>query len=167
MDIDPFTLVYSTLWDLIENNDEITDLVHVGNRVKFDDARAPKESIVDADTPELQLRPESFITSIKATSSTTDIVKDYTLFISTGNWDLEEHFNRMSWELIRACISWDTILTAIKWNDKAFVFRFELLDAQEGTSELDLERGLDGWAALWRIQVYMQFLTSDIRISEV
>lgn len=160
----PFSLVYLKLWDMLETSSMVTNLVRVGNRQKFDSNYGPKPVTIDVDKPELILQPESFIADLKATSSTTDITKDYTLFISTGNWDLDKYFNSLSWELIRAVLQWDTQLVALKWNEKSFVREMALTEAEEGTEQDEESRQPQGWAAVWRIQVMMQFLTTDLRL---
>lgn len=163
----PFDLVYDSLWEMIEANTRIEELVRVRNRIKFDDSQGLKKNISDADTPELAIMPESTVGNFNVNSHQTVVIENYTIFLSTGEWNLEKYFNTLRWELLRSMSSWKRYLARLAWpvdTEQFFVKRFNLVDMAQGADQRDRNRGLQGWAAGLSVEVEMWFFNKDLEL---
>lgn len=162
----PFTQIYNALWTGAERNKAITDYIRAGNRIKYDVAIGDKEQINENDLPELALISTGMTSNIMETSSTTLVVKNYTWFISTGEYDINEFLNPISWELLRCMVDWDKFLCSLTWPDENwhFIIRLNVADTEEGTMMSNLSRNIKGWAAAMTLDVMCCFRTDDMRI---
>lgn len=166
-DLNPFTMVWCALWEMMERNDTLTSLVRTGNRIKYDESYGPKESISDGDLPELSLISAGVECNIMNSSGTSSCIRRYTWGLTTGEYDIQEMYNICCWELYRAMVDWDVVLCALVWpigSDWHFVVRTNMLSAEEGTYMFDENRGIRGWVGLWTIDAEMHFKTSDLRL---
>lgn len=172
---DPFTVVMAQTWAMLEANAGFTDLVLVGNRIKFDEDDPVKERVSSADKPEVRLIPLTLgpgdnIAQMNVAASNTSLIKfDMELQISTGQVRLvppakvgRENVFRVLWEAIRATYAADTYFKSVTltWGEDETVFkvhRFRTLSASIGVLESDLTRGIEGWSALLAFEVTMNF----------
>lgn len=166
----PFQLVWNALWDLAETNTSLTALVRAGNRIKYQDSRGPKYAISDGDLPELLLLSNGGDINVKNSSSTTKVTRNYTWAIATGEFDINDVYNDVSWELFRAMIDWDISICALEWPAASgwyFAVKCDMSTIEEGTFMADENRGIQGWAGMWQMSVEMHLRTADLRISTV
>lgn len=160
---DPFSIVFKSLWDCVENNQHVTSLVRLKNRVRLDqDTRPIKPTVQDADLPELTLFPDGGTVSLRATSSGTKIIKRFAWMVATGQTLVTERILPVEFALIRAMADWPTKIGAATWNDKPFVKRVDMTDVVEGESDPERNRGIKGWSALLTIEIEMVFQTGDL-----
>lgn len=150
---------------MFNGNSALRAWVPEGNRIKFDSSLDPKSMISSADTPEVSLITESTVATIKSTSTSSMIQKNYSWIIATGDYDVDLIFNQVSWELLRVMASWDTDLCDLKWLGKHFVTETRLLSSVEGTGLTDENKSIRGWALTWPFQVDMHFVTETLRSS--
>lgn len=164
MATDPFTLVYSALWDMLEANAEFADMVKVGNRIRFDIEKRGvlKPDVSTADLPEVILTTFGGSLNLIDTSSSSKVTRFYQIVISTGDLRLAEYLNPLEWAIFRAMVGWRTTLGALRWKDKSFVKRANVTTGSEGESDPERNRGIKGWSALWTIEVEMHFATADL-----
>lgn len=167
---DPLSIVYNALWDLLEAHTGFTDLVKVGNRAKYDGwMHSPKKDFVSvADTPEVAIVPAG--SPVPTTPSGSVLLrKTFAAGLVVGDQRIGEigGFLPVQWELIRAFHGWETPLKALTWSGNTFVnaLRLEetsdtLLDTQQ-----TVDRGIAGWVAVLRFQVWMHFAMADVRPS--
>lgn len=166
---DPFSMVMRTLWEMANENAVFTDLVKPGNRIDFTDEtnRDPiKQNIQDADVPEVILVPSGTpATNLCATSSTSSIIKRYSWLISTGDLRATLRLMPVEWAIFVMMHDWKNRLTALEWPENSgrnFVKFAQLLDASEGQTDTEANRGLQGWSCLWQCQVEMHFKSQDL-----
>ena len=84
-DLDPFTLVYDALWELLDSSARLRELVKAGNRInlnRYDDRHPIKEEVSSADLPELIIIPVSG-GETKQTSGARILVQRYRIILST------------------------------------------------------------------------------------
>ncbi len=163
-DFDPFSLVYTALWRMVERNQTLLRYIPVGNRVKFDENSDAKAIIESGDTPELKLLTGGGTFQGEDNKDRTTINRNYIWAVTTGDFRLNENFNRICFELYRSMIDWECTLCQLEWCGCKFVDNFRLTDAEDGTLLQDLNRGIPGWSTLWNCEVKFTFVKSHLRI---
>lgn len=164
---DPFTQIYNALWAGAERNTALTDYLRPGNRIKYDLAIGGKQQINDNDIPELALVSTGMKCNLLDTSSTSQITKDYTWYLTTGEYEINKYLNPITWELVRAMVDWEKFLCPLTWpegSDYHYIIRAEVMEGDEGTAMSASNRNINGWAAALNIDVVCAFRTSDMRI---
>lgn len=163
---DPASLVYDSIWATLEAKSAFTDLVKVGNRMKFNDSapRDPmKREVLTEDKPEVRvvgLKSDMHLQS-SSNSSFWDIT--YSIQIATGERRITRVLFPVMWAIYRAMADWPTTLAALTWNGKTFVHYAKPEDSSEGIDALLLNRGIVGWSSIWTYEVRLHFTTEDLR----
>lgn len=161
----PFVLVHNKLWELVEAHPNCGSIVAAGNRIKFNSptVRNPiKPSVQDADLPELMLVTNGGDTNLMDTSSSTRVTRRWDFIISTGDLRTNHYLYQVEWMLLVALLGWKTELTALEWKEKTFVKKLTVPDIDEGQSDKEKNRNIEGWSSLWRCDVEMHFKTKDL-----
>lgn len=168
---DPLSLAYLALWDMLEAHSGFTGLVKVGNRVKYDKyGQVPfKDTVQDADVPEVAITPVGSSYGLQVTSNGTRLIERYEAGLVTGSARLAQTgaFLPVKWELLRAFSGWQSALSALTWNSKTFVILLragDAVDALLGKENL-MTRGIAGWVSVLRFEVTMFFRTADLQPS--
>jgi hypothetical protein len=160
-------MVYDALWELALRAPIIGTTVKVGNRISYgtDSPIDPhKNNASDADLPELTLVTEGISEgNIGRTSCTTSLLRQYSFVISTGDFRANHLLYPIEFALFCAMTGWTTTLTALEWEGQRFVKRCQLVNASEGLSDPQRNRGIKGWAAIWAVSVEMHFTTSSLK----
>lgn len=163
--MDPFSLVYTALYELVIASPRLTELVKVGNRIRFDSAtdRDPlKQNVLDADTPELILADQAVTVNLHGTSSGTKIVRQYAFLLATGDMRINERLHPVEFALCCALSRWKESLTALQWEGRSFVKRLDVTSVAQGQSDPERNRGIKGWSAVWQCEVEMYLSTADM-----
>lgn len=150
---DPFSMVYAALWQLVERNQQLQDVLKEANQIKFDENNSPKANVSDADLPEMSLLCGGGSFTGRIDTTNTKVTKEYIWAITTGTYRVNEVYNRLSWELFRSLSDWQCVLCELQWCGCNFVKDLRLTTAEEGTLMQELNRGVAGWAALWNCEV--------------
>ena len=162
----PFSLVFDSLWELMDNSPLITALVKEGNKIKFnkDNIRNPlKDAILSNDVPELILVCEgSSLINPHATSCTSQINRRYSWLLSTGDMRVHEHFFDIEWAVFVSMLNWKNTVSPLTYLDSTFAKRCDMLDATNGLSDPERNRGIKGWSAVWRCEIEMHFNTKQL-----
>ncbi len=162
--MNPFSMVYNAIWDMLAEHPYF-QTVAPGNRIRFDvpdDPQPIKMNIAAADLPDLLLMINSSNINLQSTSNTSEITRQYNWQFSTGDYRYTEHLAPMEFALMCACANWPKKLGTLKWNEKAFVKRVNLLSGQSGVSDPEQNRNINGWSAVFTIEVLMVFATQDL-----
>ena len=160
----PFNMIYAALFELALAHPYFKALPP-GNLIRFDDPtdRSPiKNPIAAADVPELMLMLDNTAVNIRDTSDTTKCVRTFSWQLSSGDYRYPEIMSEMEWALLCAMCGWPKKLCVLKWENKTFVKRVALTNAITGISNQELNRNIQGWAAIWSAEVEMHFLTDDL-----
>lgn len=166
---DPLSMVFLATWDLLEAHKPFTDLVKPRNRIKLlGDNRDPdKEQISTEDLPEVRIIPAGGTPHLQHTSTGSSWLKRWNIQVSTGDMRVDHLLFPVAWETYRAMSKWAATMQALKWNDRTFVTLARPLQADEGISDRDLNRGIKGWHNVFAGETQMWFLTSDLQDSGV
>lgn len=157
----PLTIVY----DAIERNLRAHGLTHM---VSWNSSRDPEPDVrEEADLPEIQVRPTAMTVELGHSSCGTNVTATYTILIATGDDRLGYLLYPVQWALLLAMKSMKygsshaACLDDLMWRDKNFVTNTEVVSC---TADLDLsmQRGIEGWDALWDINVFMSFNDEDL-----
>lgn len=160
----PFIMVYGALWDLLLAHPYFKT-IRPGNLIRFDDPtnrNVIKPQIVSGDVPEVMLMIEGTQINLQDSSSTSKCVRTYSWQIATGDLRYSELMGNLEWSLFCAMANWPKHVTALRWKEKAFAKRVSISAGETGIAVASLNRDLRGWAAVWRCEVEMHFLTSDL-----
>lgn len=159
---DPYTQVYDAIWDTLESSVDFTNLVRVGNRIKFaGDSRAPdKEHVMDADFPEVRVVTSGDVPHPLRTSSHSSVQKTFAIQIVTGDRLLDARIFPVQWAVHRALTNWPNTLGALTWNGEKYVTSFQFTEGVSNVDDDELNRGIAGWSTIWQCTVEMWFATS-------
>lgn len=162
--VNPITLVYEEIWALLESWKNFTDLVKPGNRVKhLVDDESNKGEVLNADFPEVRISAEGITPDVQISSGSCALSYNFSIEVSTGNKRSDEMLFPLSWEIFRALVGWHTKLTALTWNDAAFVKDLHAVNVLDGRSKRDRDKGIGGWATIWSVTVLMVFSMSVLK----
>ncbi len=162
----PVQKIHDALWVLLEAWDGFTDLVPVGNRVKYT-AGVPgtlqvKQEVATADMPEVRIVPTGMATHFSADSSRDDLFAEFQIEVATGDTRIDAVLFPLQWEIYRALAGASAALALLTWNTKPFALSLVADVVSEGVSDTDLSRGIKGWSAVWSCRVHMYFTHSDL-----
>ena len=158
----PFVQTYEALWAMALSHAPLAALVKPGNRVKLDKPLPVKEQIATADLPELRLVPINAVPHLQRTSNGSSFTQIYEWQVASGSQEIT-NLQGIEWELYCAMAKWATVLQALTWNGKTFVRLARPQTINQGVFERDLNRGIQGWSAIWACEVEMWFDTSDLQ----
>ncbi len=162
----PLTAVYDALWTLLEAHAPLTALVKTANRIKFtgEAANPDKQEILTADLPYIRLICTGGSPHIQRTSNSGSLTKRFEVQIATGAQGLNATAGLLAveWEVLRAMHGWQAVLGALTWQSKAYVKLCKPLEIAEALTNIDLNQGIKGWAAVWGCEVEMWFTTTDL-----
>ena len=164
----PFTMVYTELWTILEQRSELSQLVAVGNRIRYDQTRDPhKRTISTADVPEILIAPESLVSNLKSSSSSTSIDVTYGVVTATGDYRYTDFLAQVQWMLFGTLIDWRNTLGQLTWQGKSFVIGVRIDTETLGFTDLDAIQEVErkqGWTSLLQFTVNMMFKTSDVQL---
>lgn len=161
----PFTLTYTGIAKLLLSNQHLVRLVETGSLIRFDKGKVNdplKPLIGAADLPELILISDGMSMNLHATSSSSKVMKTYSLLVATGSKRINELLNQIQWEVLVALANWKNVLSPLQWRGVAFIKLMNVLSVTEGLSDPERNRGIEGWSSIWSCEVEMHFKTSDL-----
>jgi hypothetical protein len=165
----PFTAVYSAIWDMIADWPGLNELVRLRNQIRYDsptDRNVNKRDIASADIPELVLVADSLTSNTHNTCSTSMCTRQYSILVSSGDFRYSAVFAQLEWLLFATSHDFNSRLGKLVWpfeSDWHFVKRWDLPSGSVGESDPKLNRKITGWAGIWTLEVEMHFRRSDIR----
>ena len=167
---EPFTMVYDALWAMLEANEDFTDLVPVGNRIKYgNDNRSPeKDEILNSDLPEVRIVPVGVTPQPRRTSTSSAVLKRFAIQITSDTRGIHDTFHPIEWQIFKSLVDWITVLSALRWNEKRFAVKCTFMTAPEGlhVSSATDKRGITSWATVWQCEVEMFFPIADLLPAE-
>jgi hypothetical protein len=161
-DSDPISQIYDALWSLLERSAEFCALVPVRNRIKFSgDARDPrKETIQDADLPEVQIVAGGGTPLEDIASDLCGCTRQFQVQVSTGDQRMNARFYPVVTAIERALLNWVAVLGALTWGGQKYVQFSQWLNVAEGLSDPERNRGIKGWSSVWGCEVRLVFSTA-------
>lgn len=165
IEVDPYTKVYDALWELVKASSSLTALVTIGNRINLNEKDNPyplKLEVSDADVPEMILTSTGMSAKIMHNSSGSSCIRTYQFLISTGDMRLGQKLLPIEWMLFAALCDWKAKLGALTWKGYRFCKRLDVTSVDNGFADPERNRGIQGWSAIWGIEVEMHFPTADL-----
>ena len=164
---DPFTQVYSALWNLLESHAEFTGLVKLANRIRYvadADRRPGKPQVTASDLPEVRIVPAGGpIRVAPSSTSGCSVVEDFLVQIASGDQRLQQAAFPVKWQVLRALANGRDQLGL------PFVRKLRCVEARETLSPAPgaagnaaADRGVGGWSVLLRVSVEMWFSNDDL-----
>lgn len=118
MALDPFTLVYDALWELLETHAEFHDAVRLNNRIKFS-SYGPmdpfKHEVATADLPEVRLTCVGGTPHLQRTSGSSSCVRRFEVQILVNDLRYTEELFPLEWEVYRAMSKWYDVVSSLTW----------------------------------------------------
>lgn len=150
--IDPYTQVYDRIWELLEAEASLMQLVKPGNRVNLQDRNpSPRKSNTqDGDLPELSVMPMGGGVDLWKTNTTAIFDEVYRIAIATGDLRPHKQLNPIKFAVLRALGR-----TA---NDLGlpFVVTTNCMSVTDTLYDLAQNRGTVAWSALYDVRVTMK-----------
>lgn len=160
----PIRMVYTALWDMLENSATFLSVVgDTGNRIRQDGTTYMygKDCLSDADFPQVRIVPAGHETHLEATSNDSFLTTIWEIQVATGDMRFLTLFD-VHWAVYRAMLGWQDDVMTLTWQSKTFVHLCRPLKITEAVGEKQSSPGNRGWAAVWRGEVKMHFDTSDV-----
>lgn len=163
--VDPITLCYEKLVDMLSEHTGFTTLVKTGNLIRFSGKnRDPIKSQVSvSDLPEVRVVPRGGVPHIQRTSNSSSMIEVFEVQIASGDQRVDAALFPVKWEVYRALSGWASALMALTWKSKTFVKLVRPIDISDGVAEGDLRRGIEGWSSIWSVEIHMWFSTVDLQ----
>jgi len=166
MATDPYTLVHDALWAALEAHSDFTNLVPVGNRIKFSgDDRSPiKDRITSADTPDVRIAMRSLTCRDTGASGPSEMDRvQFNVELATGDQRLDARAFPIVWAIRQAIFNADAALKAIEFNSKtAWVLNPHTGTVDFGLAQDKETRGIIGWAAVVSVEFHLWFSKTDL-----
>lgn len=161
--MNPLRLVYTALWTMLEAHAPLMALVLPGNRIKYTGTvlAVGKDTLANADTPELRLVATGFAPHLQQTSSGSSMIIYWAVQITSGDQRFETVLN-VQWEVWRALRDWEDTLPALEFESKRFVTHSRPLAGRMSLDNKALNRGVRGWTTVWACETRLDWTTSDL-----
>lgn len=180
-EIDPFSQVFTALWQLIDNckplngytEPGIGGAVHPplllpGNKIKFglpEDRDPVKNNAQDADFPELILSTNGVAeANLNASSCGASIRRQYSWMITTGDFRTNYRLFPVQWAVFCAMGDYEASLAPLTYAGERFVKIMRVGGSVEGITEMKLNRNIRGWASVWSCTVDYMFSREMLRL---
>jgi hypothetical protein len=157
----PLQLLYDYTWSLLEANEELAELVKLGNRIKFDTRDSDKHEASSADRPQLRLISTGGVNHLHRTSNGSSFVRKLEIQVNSGTQKLSELFT-LEWLLYRALAPWPDGARTLLWNEKPFVKTIKPTSVDTGVMQSEQNRTIKDWSSLWAVECELWFTTSDL-----
>lgn len=160
----PLRLVYNALWTMLEAQSQFTDIVAVGNRIKYTGTdRTPKPwldgGLQPADFPKVRVVMKRLVTHLHRTSNGSNLTVIWGVEVNSGDQRFADQLD-VDWAIYVAMEDWTTHLRdALTWEDENFVRRCRPLEVDVTLS--DAQKNL-GWRDAWLGETDLWFATADI-----
>jgi len=157
--IDPFTQIYNGIWVLLEANTSFTDLVKVGNRIKFSgtNEKPTKAEVTFGDLPEVALIPTGSSDNFTLSSTSVELVRTFTIMISTGTLRLNKYLFPIEWACLKA------LYAGVDSLNLSFVDKFRVGASTQYPENDELNRGSAGWSSVIDIEVTIIIPKTDLQ----
>ena len=162
---DPLTQLHDAIWVMLEDDAAFCQLVQRQNRVKYPvtSRLAAKDSVQSADLPEVWVVPVRAVPHVDNTSGSSRLLVTWEIRVTTGDQRPQTTLLPLTWILFRALANWKTRLRALTWGGNTFVVSCVPSGVTFGEVDLELERGVSGWVALWVVETDILVSSTALR----
>lgn len=166
--ITPFTKLHTAIWGLFEDDTRFCQLIPPANRVRYDknDRMPLKNDIAAADLPEFMVVDYGGPINLNHSSSSAKVVRNYSAILNTGDYRINEFTNVLTWLMLCNIDTWQSKLALCKWFDRSFAKVLRITEATTGESVPQRNRKINGFTAVWSLEVECYFQKSHLTFSE-
>lgn len=159
----PFTIVHDALWAMLESSSEFTDLVPVGNRIKFsgDNSDPLKSQAITTDYPEVRIVPAGGMAHIYRTSNSSSFNQSFAVQILSGDQRVDFLHFPLQWIVYRVFAKELLTLLALTFNSESFVKNIKPASVQSAYPSAEGQQ-IKGWVGIWACEVEMWFSTAGL-----
>jgi hypothetical protein len=164
---DPFTLVFTGLWDMLENSQAFVGLVAPANRIKwlgqYVDPR--KDQITNSDRPQIRVDLGEPFTEIDLTTGTDLLKVRYDIVASTDKQQIDRPgYNGLGasicpvlWAIFTSLIGYEQAIKSLRYKNYPFVCKLKAGAPEVSINNKDLQENMIGWTARWPYYAWMPF----------
>ncbi len=161
----PIRLVYAAIWEMLEAKTEFTNLVKIGNRIKYTNTtgdRAPdKDTVSDADLPQVRVTHTGIIPHLFRVTGGSSLVIRWETEVASGDQRFATELD-VAWAIYRAMTGWATHIQTLTWKDETFARLYRAQENDADFMKVNADRGISGWSSLWTGEVEMWFSTTQL-----
>ena len=161
----PLEDVYDAIWDCLEDWTAFTTYVPAGNRIKYhgDKQQPEKDEIADADCPEVRVKFDGIHGRPFSDSSNTGITVQFSVQVTSARQEMSRLLE-VVWAILTGMMNWDTRLMALTWQGHDYVRECRLLQSDLDLDNRELNRGIRGWSTVWKGEIKMWFVNSELEV---
>lgn len=162
---DPYSFLFGSLWDVLEDDETFASLVKSTNRIKLDDKFKPfKSSLVEASVPEVTLLPAGKVFNEENPCDGTSVKQTVHATVVTGLRNTSRLFplqHAILTAIYNAIYNNEATLMDLEWEETTIIKQIIFLPIEEGLTYDELNREIAGWSAIMPMEVKM-FLPNTI-----
>lgn len=162
---DPYSFLFASLWDALEDDTTFASLVKSANRIKIDDGFKPfKETLVETSVPEVTLLPAGKVFNEQNPCDGTSVTQTVHITVVTGLRNTSRLFpveHAILTAIYNAIYNAEATLMDLTWEETTIIKQITFLPIQEGLTYDELNRTIAGWSAIMPLDVKM-FLPNTI-----
>lgn len=162
---DPFSLIYATFWEAVEENSSLKDMVREGNRIKFikdgPDHEPRKPMTTQGSTPELILVPDLFIPTVTLDNAQAEMARSWNWVIRTGDRLLHKALFPVEYNLFLAMLDAKKRFLKLKWKGSTLVNHFSIDRGSASIPDIDRETRNPlniAWYSIWTMTTKINFV---------
>lgn len=157
-DKDPLSQVHAALWAMLEADPEWCALVAAGNRIKFSGPGAsPRKDVErESDSPSVRIVASQVSLRLNVNSSQSEIAARFEVQVGSAEQGFDASLFPVLWQTFRALHGYREAIMALAWSGQRPVVNVQSQPAAIGVSQLDSDRGLLWWSAVFACEVTMR-----------
>lgn len=159
---DPLTLIHEGAWAALDLLDPDGEVIRPGNRIMLNKHDALKQTIQDADLPEVLLIPRQGVGNLTQTSSSVSFEITFDWLLATGTYQASAKLYPVMWLLYRTMHKFMSTARSLQYKDRSFVTGVFFNSASVGESDPERNRGIRGFSSAMNFTVKLSFPIGDI-----
>lgn len=166
---DPFTVLFDKLWEVVDSDSDLQQLVNEGGKIKFVrdvDIYGFDPRNRQVNQPELSLLPDLFEANIGATNNSSEIIRSFNWSIRTPSKMLNKELFPIEWSLYKAMCVYAPEIRTVTYANEKFVHKINVISGSNFTPEIDMIQAnptLIGWRTIWTMQFEMSFSKNQLQ----
>ena len=169
MSADPFVLVHNALFNAIKGSVAVQNVVtnFRKNVIAFNETKNnPVPDVTDESSlPQILQLASGNQTLLVASSTHCDVSKTYRLELNSGAHNVVNVLLPLEFALICTLLNlnFSGVLESLEWKSQTgWATDLEIVAVAEGRSNLVANRGIEGWTAIWDINLIMHLQRQDM-----
>jgi len=158
--VDPFTQIYNRIWEVLEENDDFTNYIKPGNRIKFSTTKSNplKKQVINADFPEVSIISRGGDSSFILSSSSAKLERTFSLVIVSGTLRANKYLFPIEWLCLKILYNQSDTLGL------DFIKKFNIGQAEHHISDNEYTKGKEGWFSIIELNITIIVPKTDLLI---